>query len=94
MGRTLAEEISYYIDTLLDRAEKLKAKWQYMSWETKVRVKGILSALGLGIAYIIYSRAWVSLPGLGKAGLLLYVLLVLGLFVSTLLEVLDLNTFK
>lgn len=92
MGRM--DEISYYIDTFFDTIEKLKAKWRYLSWETKVRVKGILSVLGLGLAYIIYSRAWVSLPGLGKAGLLLYVLLVLGLFVSTLLEVLDLSTFK
>lgn len=82
------------IDTLRDFIKKLKEKWRYLPWETKVRVKGVLSVLGLVLAFIIYSRSGGSISDLGKIGLLIYVLLLLGLLATTLREVLDLNTFK
>ncbi len=94
MGRARSEEISYYIDTFFDRVEKLKSWWRHRPWETKVRIKGTISALSLGLAYIFYSGSWSSLSDFGKAGLVLYTLIALALFASALLEVLNLNTFK
>jgi len=94
MGRSRAEEISYYIDTFNDKLSKLKIWWQRLPWETKLRAKGASSALALGLVYYIYLGSWTSLSDLNKGGLILFALASLAIFVSTVLEVFNLNTFK
>ncbi len=89
MDKSVLEEISYYFETFLDKVKKLRAKWGYLSWETKVRTKGIVSVLGLGLAYMIYSGSWISLSGMERSLLIIFAILLLGIFLSTILEVLD-----
>ncbi len=88
MGRALTEDVSYYIETFLDRIEKLWSKWRYLSWETKVRAKGVLSVSALLLSYYVYARSWLDLSDLWKVGLALFALLALAVFVSTVFEVL------
>lgn len=91
MRSSIIEDITYYVETFFDRLQKLTAKWRYLSWETKVKVKGVLSVLALLLAYTVYSRSWMSLSIAGKAGLILFTLAVLGVFASTLLDVLNIE---
>lgn len=86
MGRTLIEDITYYIETFFDRLSKLWAKWRYLPWETKIKIKALLSAIVLGLAYVVYSKSWVALSSIERTGLALFALIVLTIFVSTVLE--------
>ncbi len=90
----LWEEITYYFETFLERLGRISQWWHRLPWETKVKSKAAISALGMAATYVIYFRYWGELGDLGRWGLYLLILLVALLTITTAAEVLVPSRFK